>query len=252
MELLEDLMFVIIEFAACLIVLLLEDGLQLLQEKVLGYIEETLLGTDDLLVVEFVVVRHGILVLEPLFRLALVEFSGGIEDDLLELFELGKDLGLDFVVVVLSLVGIELLGEVRDRSPEVVLLLLELVGNDLSGVGGCFLDLFLIKSGLHFDTLTDVFDTITKSSGGHSERALSCNPLEFNFLLLLLLQGFHLFIDCVDESIECSDHLDNDQFKLFGESLEDLKVNGSLVYMETWWTVVIGVLLLADFRKRFL
>ena len=63
-----------------------------------------------------------------------MEFSCGINNDFLELLELGEDLGLDLVVVVLTLVGIELLGKIGDRSPEVVLLLLELVSNDLSGV----------------------------------------------------------------------------------------------------------------------
>ena len=214
-ELLEYLVLVVIEFATCLIVLLLEDGLQLLQEKVLGYIEETLLGADDLLVVEFVVVRHGGLVLKPLVGLALVELSGGIKDDLLELFELGEDLGLDFVVVVLSLVSIELLGKIGDGSPQVVLLLLELVGNDLSGISRSFLDLILVKSSLHFDTLTNVFNTITEGGGGHCEGALSGNPLELDFLLFGLLQFIQLCQDGVFESIEGSDHLDNDQLELF-------------------------------------
>ena len=53
-----------------------------------------------------------------------MEFSGGINDDFLELLELGEDLGLDLVVVVFALIGIELLGKIGDRSPEVVLLLL--------------------------------------------------------------------------------------------------------------------------------
>ena len=63
-----------------------------------------------------------------------MEFSCGINNDFLELLELGEDLGLDLVVVVLTLVGIELLGKIGDRSPEVVLLLLELVCNDFSGI----------------------------------------------------------------------------------------------------------------------
>ena len=74
------------------------------------------------------------MVLEPLFGLTLVELGGGVKDDLFKLLELGEDLGLDLVVVVNSLVGIELLGEIGNRSPEIVPLLLELEGNDFPGI----------------------------------------------------------------------------------------------------------------------
>ena len=46
--------------------------------------------------------------------------------------------------------------------------------------------------------------------------------------------------------------MDNDQFELFGELLEDLKVDCSLIDMEARWSVVIGVLLVADFGQCFL
>ena len=46
--------------------------------------------------------------------------------------------------------------------------------------------------------------------------------------------------------------MDNDQFELFGELLEDLKVDSSLIDMEAWWSVVIGVLLVADLGQSFL
>ena len=46
--------------------------------------------------------------------------------------------------------------------------------------------------------------------------------------------------------------MDNDQFELFGELLEDLKVDSSLIDMEAWWGVVICVLLVADFGQCFL
>ena len=112
MELLEDLVFVLIKFTASVFVFLEEERLQLLHEELLGNIEEALLGTDDLLVIELVVIGHGGLILEPLFGLALVELGCGIKDDLLEFLELGEDLRLDLVVIVGSLVSIELLGEI--------------------------------------------------------------------------------------------------------------------------------------------
>jgi hypothetical protein len=106
MELLEDFHFVFIEFASSVFVFFDKKSLQLLHEELLGNVKETLLSTDDLFVIELVVVGHGSLVLEPLFRLALVELGGGIKDDLLEFLELGEDLRLDLVVVVGSLVSV--------------------------------------------------------------------------------------------------------------------------------------------------
>ena len=104
-----------------------------------------------------------------------MELGGGVKDDLFELLELGEDLRLDLVVVVNSLVGIELLGEIGDRSPEIVPLLLELEGNDFPSVGGGFLDRSLVKASLQFNTLTNILDTITESTCSHCKGALSCN-----------------------------------------------------------------------------
>ena len=129
--------------------------------------EKTLLGSDDLLVIELVVGGHGFLILDPLFTLALVELGSGVKDDLLELLELGEDLRLDLVVVVLSLVSVELLGKVGDGSPEIVPLLLELEGNDFPGAGGSNLDFLLVYSSFHLYTFPNVFNTVTEGRGSH-------------------------------------------------------------------------------------
>lgn len=107
-----------------------------------------------------------------------MKFCGGINDDFLELLELCEDLGFDLVVVVLALVGIELLGKVGDRSPEVVLLLLKLVSNDLSGTGCSLFNCSLIHTSLHLDALTDVFDAISECTGGHGEGSLCSQSLD--------------------------------------------------------------------------
>ena len=161
-----------------MLISLLEDGLELLNKEGLSCLKHALLGSNDLLVEESVVLSNGFLVLQPLFALALMKFCGGINDDFLELFELSEDLAFDLVVVVLALVGIKLLGKVRDRSPEVVLLLLKLVSNDLSGLACGCPDCHLIQPSLHLDALTDVCDAISKCTGGHGEGSLCSQSLD--------------------------------------------------------------------------
>ena len=133
-ELLEDLVLVVIQLTACFLVSFLENALKLLDKEGLSGLEHALLGSNNLFVVESVVLSDSCLVLKPFLALAFVELGGCINDDLFELLELGEDLSLDLVVVVLTFISVELLGKIGDRSPEVVLLLLELVSNDFSGI----------------------------------------------------------------------------------------------------------------------
>jgi len=172
MEMVENLLFIFVELLGGLFVLILKKLLQFFQEEVLSDVKETLLGSDDLLVVELVVFRHGMLVLNPFRRLAVVELLGSFDDEDFELLELLEDLLLDLVVVVVPLVGIELLCEVRDGSPEVVLGLLKVVLDDLSCFFCGHLHLVLVVHGLHFDTFTDEFNAFTESLCCHGERFL--------------------------------------------------------------------------------
>jgi hypothetical protein len=70
----------------------LKETLHFLQEEVLGDVEKTLLGSNDLLVIELVVVRLGLLEVKPFGTLGLVELSCGIKNGMLKFLELLKDL----------------------------------------------------------------------------------------------------------------------------------------------------------------
>ena len=187
-KLLEDLHLVVVELLSGLFVFLLEELLHLLDEESLGNIEEALLGTNDLGVVELVVVGHGLLVLSPLLVLALVDVVGALNDDILEFLEKDEDLTLDLGVVVWSLIGVELLGQVRDLSPEVVLLLRELEGDDLSSIGAGLHDLLLVGNSLQLDGATNEFDAFAEGVGGHGEGVLGSSSSEVEVLLLALLE----------------------------------------------------------------
>ena len=248
-ELLEDLVFVLIKLTASLIISFLEDALELLDKEGLGSLEHASLGANNLLVIESVVLSDGCLVLEPFLALAFVELGGCIDDDLLELLELSEDLSLDLVVVILSLVSIELLGKVGNGSPEVVLLLLELVSNDLSGICGGTLDCSLVCHGFHFNALADEFDAISEGTGRHGQRSFSSKSLDGKFVLLSVLEGCHLCIDGCYEGFESSNELDNHELEFLRQSSENCEISNGRIDMETRWVVIVSMLLLTNLGK---
>ena len=111
-ELLEHLHFVLIKLPVDGTVFVLKGALQLLKEKRLGDLEEAGLGTNNLFIVELVVVCDGFLVLKPFVGLAVLKLSAGTDNNTLEFLELLKDLLFDLIVVVVPLVSVELLGEI--------------------------------------------------------------------------------------------------------------------------------------------
>jgi len=251
-ELLEDLHLVVVEFASCCHVLMLKELLHFLDEESLGDIEEALLGANDLLVVELVVVAHGFLVLDPLGVLALVDLVGGINNHIFELLELLEDLSLNLLIVVRSLVSVELLGEVRDLSPEVVLLLRELVSNDFSGISAGLVDFLLVNHCLHLNTFTDELDTFAEGVGSHGEGLLGSSSSEVDFFLLILFKLGDAFHNLCAPRVEGAGHLDDDQGELLGEPLEGLELDGGLVDVVAGRVVVVGVLLVADLGESSL
>ena len=214
-EMFKYFVFVVVELVASAFVLFLKVTLYFLEEEMLCDIEKTLLGSNDLFVVELVVVSLGVLEVKPFGTLALVELSSGIKNGMLELLELLKDLLLDLVVVVMSLVSIELLGEVRDGSPEVILVLLELILNDFSGFSCVVHNGFCIVHCLHFDRFADEFDAVAESVGCHGEGLFSCFSSESDLLRLFSLEVIHLLSEGFYEGIVCSCHLDSDKLELF-------------------------------------
>ena len=214
-EMFKYFVFVVVKFIASGFVLFLKETLHFLEEELLGDIEKTLLGSNDLLVIELVVVSLGVLEVKPFGTLGLVELSCGIKNGLFKLLELLKDLFFDLVVVVVSLVSIELLCEVRDGSPEVILVLLELILNDFSGLSGVVANGVLVIHGLHLDRFAYEFDAVAESVGCHGEGAFSCLSSERDSFLLVSLEVVHLLGEGFNEGIVGSRQLDSDKLELF-------------------------------------
>jgi len=162
MELLEDLVFILIELCLGADAISLELILKSLPEDLIGELEEAVLGLEDLLVVEHVVSGNSILVLDPLLLLVCVKCIPHIRAGVIEFHELLNDLSLDGRLVFEPVIGIELLGEERDLSPEGVFLRLKVVGNEFSSISGGSLDVQLVFVSLCLQSFTDELDTFTE------------------------------------------------------------------------------------------
>ena len=186
------------------------------------------------------------LVLKPLIGLAILELSGSTDNNTLEFLEFLKDLLFDLVVVVISLVSVKLLGEIRDGSPELILVKLEVVLNDLTSFSGGVLDGVHVTLGFHLNTVADELDAFSKGLGSHGEGTFGSSSSDVDFLLLIFLQAVDVLVNLSREGIECSGHLNDHQSKFLVELFECAEVMSSLVYLEAWWAVLVGVLFFAN------